>query len=278
LQLANRGYPVALAEASKMLGGRVVNESSLPGMSSYLRVRDYRESLLRRKENVDIYLDNKLAAQDILDLEIPHVILATGSHWRRDGVGRTHRFAIDGIDQVEVFTPDDVFAGVEIGGRVLIYDDDYYYMGSTLAELFRGRGQEVCLVTPESKVAIWTEYTLEQEKVQSRLLDLEVEILVSRAITRLEANKAHVENTLRKQSELNFDSIIMITSREVDNSLYQELLEFSDRFKTLRAIGDCHAPGTVAAAVYDGHASARQLESDEDVYAPLFRREIPAIG
>jgi dimethylamine/trimethylamine dehydrogenase len=278
LQLANRGYPVALAEARVELGGRVVHESSLPGMSSYLRVRDYRESQLQRKENVDIYLDNRLGAQDILDLEMPHVILATGAHWRRDGVGRSHRFAIDGIDQAKVYTPDDVFAGAQIGGRVLIYDDDYYYMGSTLAELFRGRGQEVCLLTPESKVSLWTQYTLEQEKVQSRLLDLGVEIVVSHDITRLEANKAHVEGELRERRELNFDSIVMVTSRNIDDALYQDLQEFEDRFKTLRAIGDCYAPATVAAAVYAGHSAARQLQSDKDIYVPLFRREIPAIG
>jgi len=278
LQLANRGYPVVLAEASVELGGRVVHESSLPGMSSYLRVRDYRESQLRRKENVDIYLDNRLAAQDILDLEMAHVILATGAHWRRDGVGRSHRFAIDGIDQIEVYTPDDVFAGAQIGGRVLIYDDDYYYMGSTLAELFRGRGQQVCLLTPESKVSLWTQYTLEQEKVQSRLLDLDVEIVVSHDITRLEAGKAHVEGKLRERRELNFDSIVMVTSRNIDDALYQDLQAFEDSFKTLRAIGDCYAPATVAAAVYAGHSAARQLQSDQDIYAPLFHREIPAIG
>ncbi len=277
LQLANRGYPVALAEASEMLGGRVLRESSLPGMSSYLRVRDYRESQLRGKENVEIYLDNKLGAQDIIDLEIPHVIIATGAHWRRDGVGRTHLRAIDGIDKVEVFTPDDVFAGTDISGRVLIYDDDYYYLGSTLAELFRNRGQEVCLLTPESKVSIWTEYTLEQAKVQSRLIDLDVEILVSHRITSLETNTAHLEGAHRQRLKSNFDSIIMITSRDVDDALYQTLLESEDRFRTLRAIGDCHTPGTVAAAVYDGHAAARQLDSGEDIFAPLFRRDLPAI-
>lgn len=277
LQLANRGYPVALAEASEMLGGRVLRESSLPGMSSYLRVRDYRETQLRGKENVEIYLDNKLGAQDIIDLEIPHVIIATGAHWRRDGVGRTHLRAIDGIDQVEVFTPDDVLAGADISGRVLIYDDDYYYLGSSLAELFRNRGQEVCLLTPESKVSIWTEYTLEQAKVQSRLIDLDVEILVSHWITSLEANMAHLEGAHRQRLKLDFDSIVMITSRDVDDALYQTLLESEDRFQTLRAIGDCHAPGTVAAAVYDGHAAARQLESDEDIYTLLFRRNLPVI-
>ncbi|MCP4390477.1 MAG: hypothetical protein GY802_19435, partial [Gammaproteobacteria bacterium] len=60
-------------------------------------------------------------------------------------------------------------------------------------------------------------------------------------------------------------------------ALYQALLEFEDRFKTLRAIGDCNAPGTVAAAVYDGHSAARYLESEQDIYAPLFTREIPAL-
>jgi len=49
------------------------------------------------------------------------------------------------------------------------------------------------------------------------------------------------------------------------------------RFKTLRAIGDCNAPGTVAAAVYDGHSAARYLQSGKDFYAPLFVREMPAI-
>ena len=43
LQLANRGYQVMLAEASQALGGRINRESELPGMSSYTRVRDYRE-------------------------------------------------------------------------------------------------------------------------------------------------------------------------------------------------------------------------------------------
>ncbi len=82
LQLANRGYQVSLAEASQSLGGRINRESELPGMSSYTRVRDYREYQLSQKTNVEIYLDNRLSAEDVLALEIPHVIVATGSHWR----------------------------------------------------------------------------------------------------------------------------------------------------------------------------------------------------
>ena len=69
----------------------------------------------------------------------------------------------------------------------------------------------------------------------------------------------------------------MVTSRQPDDGLFQSLQEHEHGFKTLRAIGDCNAPGTVAAAVYDGHAAARYLQSERDIYAPLFAREIPGL-
>ena len=279
LQLANRGYPVTLAEADEALGGRVSRESELPGMASYARVRDYRENLIRQKPNLEIYLDNRLSAEDILALEIPHVLIATGSHWRRDGKGREHALTIEGLDQVVVLTPDDVMAGVEIEGRVLIYDDDHYYMGSTLAQHCRNQGHDVCLVTPESKVSKWAEYTLEQKKFQSRLLDLGVEITVSNRILRVEAGNLILANVYSDahQQSVEFDTLIMVTSRQSNDGLFQSLQEHEQRFKTLRVIGDCNAPGTVAAAVYDGHSAARYLESGEDIYAPLFAREMTAI-
>ncbi len=279
MQLANRGYAVTLAEAEESLGGRVLLESRLPGMASYARVADYRQAQLRKMANVEIYLANRLQAADIVDLEIPHVLIASGARWRRDGSGKHNAFAIEGIDQVELFTPDDVLADAKLEGRVLIYDDDHYFMGSCIAERCRNQGLEVCLVTPESKVSIWTVNTLEQEKIQSRLLALGVEILVSHNIQSLAAGRATVANVFNpgQSHTLDFDSLVMVTSRDPCDELYQELLTGPGTFKSLRAIGDCHAPATVAAAVYDGHSAARYLESDQDVYAPLFRREMPGL-
>ena len=279
LQLANRGYQVSLAEASQALGGRINRESELPGMSSYTRVRDYREYQLSQKTNVEIYLDNRLSAEDVLALEIPHVIVATGSHWRHNGCGRNHAFPIDGIDSVKVLTPDDVFVGAEIRGRVLIYDDDHYFMGSTLAERFRGLGNEVSLLTPESVVSVWTQNTLEQEKIQTRLLDLDVDIVVSHELLSVSAGRATIANVYsdKHRRTLEFDTLVMVTSREPDESLYDALQPHSDHFQTLRRIGDCNAPGTVAAAVYGGHSAARYLQSAEDDYAPLFVRDMPTL-
>ncbi len=279
MQLANRGYEVTLAEAGDELGGRVSRESQLPGLSSYARVRDYRETQIVQKPNVQIYKGNRLSAEDIFKLEIPHVICATGSSWRRDGVGRHHAFAVDGIDAVAVLTPDDVMAGSEIGQRVLIYDDDHYYLGNTIAELCVQRGKQVCLVTPDSLISSWTEYTLEQEKVHARLSALGVEMITLHALQSVNAERASIASVYdaNQARDIEYDSLIMITSRTPDNSVYTDLLAQENKFKTLIAIGDCEVPSTVAAAVYAGHLAARNLDSGEDFYAPLFRREMPGL-
>jgi dimethylamine/trimethylamine dehydrogenase len=279
MQLANRGYPVTLAEAAETLGGRTTLESQLPGLASYARVRDYRESQIVRQVDVEVYRGNALSAEDILGLEIPHVILATGSKWRRDGVGRAHAFAIDGIESIAVLTPDDVLAGSRPTGRVLIYDDDHYYMGGAIAERCRQDNLQVCLVTPDSKVSSWTEYTLEQEKIQARLLSLDVELIVSHQLSKVAEGSATIANVFDKNRrvEMAFDTLIMVTSRQPNDALYQELSGQSGRFKTLLSIGDCLAPGTIAAAVYDGHLAARNLESEINFYEPLFRREMPGL-
>lgn len=77
--LGKRGYQVVLAEAKTELGGRVARERQLPGLSAWGRVADYREYQLSQMPNVDIYLDNELSADDILEFGFEHVVLATGS-------------------------------------------------------------------------------------------------------------------------------------------------------------------------------------------------------
>ncbi len=48
LALGQRGYEVTLAEKSNSLGGRVLNESALPGLGNWIRVRDYREHMISK--------------------------------------------------------------------------------------------------------------------------------------------------------------------------------------------------------------------------------------
>ena len=88
--LGNRGYTVSLAEATRALGGRVDREAKLPGLSAWIRVVDYRLRRSDKLDNVEVFMQSEMTADDIIDNDFDHVLLATGSHWRRDGVGRWH--------------------------------------------------------------------------------------------------------------------------------------------------------------------------------------------
>lgn len=62
---------------------------------------------------------------------------------------------------MELLTPDDLMAGKRPRGRrVVLYDDDHYYMGGVLAELLANDGAEVHIVTPAADVSNWTHNTM----------------------------------------------------------------------------------------------------------------------
>lgn len=275
LQLSRQGYLVMLADNHSETGGRLLDEAALPGMSSYRRVRDYRNQQLLVSPNVDLLLNNELSVQDVAETNIKHVFIATGSKWCRNARGRQHPTGLSLGRGVPVYTPDDIFAGQFPTGRVVIYDDDHYYLGGALAETLKQRGCDVQLVTPASKASAWTEHTLEQHRIQSRLLRMGVKITTSHQLRSVDGETVKVE-CVYSQSVKQFasDALLLVTSRLPNRSLYDALQSYS-HLETLKLVGDCHAPSTVAAAVYSGHLVAREMLSDED--EKLFRREQPLI-
>src|SRR5262249_45229895 len=153
------------------------------------RVRDYRVQQIQRMTNVETYLGSKLTAGDILDYGFQCVVLATGAHWRRDGIGRWRTTAVAGLDHDAVFTPDNVCAAMPITGPIGVYDDDRYYLGGVLAEQLRLQGSEVTLVTPASDVSSWTSLTLEQTWIEERLYQLGVMVLEKHSISACSNNE-----------------------------------------------------------------------------------------
>jgi dimethylamine/trimethylamine dehydrogenase len=55
--------------------------------------------------------------------------------------------------------------------------------------------------------------------------------------------------------------------------VYLALKQGSSGLKSVRAIGDCYAPSTIAAAVYSGHEYARNLDEPPPAEVP-FRRQL----
>ena len=277
--LGLRGYTVALAEAGTTLGGRVTRERALPGLAAWGRVADYRTGQIAPLPNVEVYFDSRLTASDVLGMGFQHVAIATGATWRRDAVARHHLFPIPTDPAMPVFTPDDLMAGGgPTGGRVVIYDDDHFYMGSVLADLLIARGCEVHFVTPATKVAEWTENTLEQGIIQARLMEQGAQLHLSSVPASIDAAEVVLSCTWtgreRRQAA---DAVVMVSSRVPDDGLYLDLKAQDWRgagLSSLKVIGDAAAPGPIAWATYAGRRYAEELDAEDIGDALPFRREI----
>lgn len=268
VSLGKRGYSVALAEARKVLGGRVTLESSLPGLAQWARVRDWRLNQLEKLANVDVYLDSTIDEEQILEFAPDRVVVATGAHWRRDGIGRWHASAIPGSDSPAVFTPDDVMAGALPTGPVVVFDDDHYYIGGVIAEALRSGGFEVTLVTPANEVSTWTKRTEEQPRIQARILRLGIAVETGTVLTGVNEGSVTLQSIHTEGvREVEAANVVMVTSREPMDALYQTVKE---RIPTQR-IGDCLAPGTIATAVYSGHRYAREADTKVSLGVPFAR-------
>ena len=281
LAAARRGYEVHLAEAGGELGGRVSRESRLPGLSEWGRVRDWRVTQLDRIPNVSVYFGSQIEAEHVLEFGARHVAIATGSLWRRDGVGRDSGFAVKGFDAPRVLTPDDLMAGrLPEHGPVIVWDDDHYYLGGVLAELCRSKGLEVTLVTPAATVSAWTANTLEALPIAKRVARLGIEVLTYSRVTALSDETVEVTNALTgARSEIPARALVTVTARLPVDALHAELEQMRERWDgagiaTVTRVGDCWAPSTIQQAVYSGHKWARGLDEEPELLIP---RELPMI-
>ena len=281
--LGSRGYEVALAEATTRLGGRVTRESALPGLAAWARVRDYRTGQIGSMANVEVYLDSRLEASHVHEFGADHVVLATGAHWRKDGVGRNNCTPVAGSVLPHVLSPDDIIDGAEINGPVVVFDDDHYYMGGIMAELLCSRGLDVTLVTPAPDASTWTHNTLEQKRIQTGLLEMGVEIVSLHNLASIEHDTVELSCVYTgRRSRRAATTIVMTTMRLPDETLYRSLVDdhpglARSNIKSVTRIGDALAPSTIAAAIYAGHRFARELDEPLTDGTP-FKRELATLG
>ena len=281
--LGQRGYHVILLEAHKELGGRVLRESALPGLNEWRRVVDWRLTQIKKMKNVEVYPSSPMTAGEILETGAWNIIIATGAAWRRDGMGRTLRKPIPGYDLQHVLSPDDLMIRnmesrsllleIHMGHQnVLIYDDDHYYMGGILAELLAANGFNVSLITPAPLVSFWSQFTLEQERIQGRLVKLGVALHAQTVLSEIENDCVRLTNTVSgKRVGVSCDGVILVSDRISNDSLYYELKPALEEGKlnSLRVIGDAEAPNIIAQAVFSGHLAAREFEEEKTEGTPF---------
>ncbi|MFK7733059.1 MAG: FAD-dependent oxidoreductase [Pseudomonadales bacterium] len=273
LSAAKRGYRVALAEAGTELGGRVHQESRLPGLNEWRRVVEHRIHQLQKQTRVDIYLDSRLDAEHIVDFGFNHVLLATGARWRNDGVGRSLLDTNYSTDSSMLFSVNSVLAGdtpsaQPADGPIVIYDDDGYYMAAVIALQCQRAGFECVLVCSQGTAAHWSQYTEELPLVNAQLLNEGVKIISSHAVCSLSDTSAILRCLFSgKEIELACSTLIPVTARIPNDSLYYDLINLEARWQaagllSVTRVGDCIAPGIIAQAVHSGREAAMELDVD----------------
>jgi dimethylamine/trimethylamine dehydrogenase len=75
--------------------------------------------------------------------------------------------------------------------------------------------------------------------------------------------------------------VVLVTARLPESGTALDLEERRDRWpeaglQQVRAVGDAHAPGTIASAIWDGRRFAEAIQGPGE--EALFRRDLPSLG
>jgi dimethylamine/trimethylamine dehydrogenase len=269
--LLKAGQQVTIADAAERAGGRISLECALPGLSTWGRVRDYRLLQINQSANANLYLNSEMSAEEISEFDCDSIVLATGSTWRRDGVGSTNFEPID-FGTTKVFSSGDILEGAQPtkGCHVVVYDDDHFYMASAIAESLALLNYQVSYVTPLPMIATWTDNTLEQDAIIERLRSLNVALHPNTSIN----NRVGFNNQLTGvELQLDTHEIVFVGARTPNDELEASLMMLKTA-ATLYTAGDCVTPGIIQAAVLSGHSVARTILAGENVMLASNREQL----
>jgi dimethylamine/trimethylamine dehydrogenase len=199
-------------------------------------------------------------------------------------------------------TPEQVFEGKKaIGKRVVILNADTYFMAPSLAEKLAVAGHEVTVVTGVH-LANYMHFTLEYPNMMRRMHELHVTEIHNAFSSKIEKGRLEVydiwgdgsKRTYRGVGHLpreankshrwvEFDSLILVTGRHSNDSLYRGLKEQQGKWgengvKSVYLIGDAEAPRLIADATFSGQRLAREIE-EANAQLPLpYKRETMVWG
>ena len=270
-----RGHTVMLAEATKTLGGRVTRECALRGLSEWARVRDWRVGQIDKLETVEVFRESAMTVEDALGVGARHILIATGARWTTDGAGQSNPAPFERTPDARVLDPNALLAGEPVdlpaGSRVLIYDDEHYYIAGALAHRLREMGYGVAIATPLGRVGSWTALTEETRQATAALIEADVELVTDKLLVGFDGAQARLACAhTDRETFFAADAVLPVTRREPQDSLYYDLIADADRLRaadvaTIARIGDCDAPAMIANAVYSGHVAAMALgQSDAE--------------
>jgi dimethylamine/trimethylamine dehydrogenase len=282
--LGKRGFRrVHLVDAATEIGGCLRWVTRLPGLGEWSRLVNWRRIQLDRLANVEVITGRRLDAGQVLEYGAELVVIATGARWSGDGLNPITHTRLAGADHSSPFvlTPEQIMLEGKRppGKRVVVFDCEGSFTGSTLAELLAREEHTVDLITPLREIASASDELFEGEIVRQRLHDLGVRMHRATSVERVTPDHVELVGEFGETRELATDAIVLVTQRVSDDALYAEL--DADRGALTNAdiaglyrVGDCVAPGDLGDTIFSGHRLAREIDSRNPAVALPHLREL----
>ncbi|MFH2128531.1 MAG: FAD-dependent oxidoreductase [Pseudomonadota bacterium] len=242
-----RGHQVVLFEQGPSLGGLLI-PASAPGFKSDLALlRDYFERQMELT-GVEVALNTRADAEDILKLRPDVVFLATGAEaWLPP---------VPGAQSPEVKRAVEVFLEPGLAGQnCLIVGGGF--VGCELAVHLAQLGRKVTVVEqlPEVLDNIRTVHP-NREMLLAMLAQHQVTLVTGAQLQEVNTTGAVVSVDGNEAQSLAADSVIMATGFTPRCELFEALW---GRVAQVSRLGDCLKPGKILDAVWDGFGRARVI-------------------
>lgn len=254
---ALRGHRVVLAEASAHLGGAINVASRAPRLLNIGDATYWLESEVYRL-GVEVRLNTFMDADDVLAEQADHVIIATGSMPRMDGVQIMNPGApVPGVSQPHVISSVDLLTDPQrpLGTHAVVVDDIGHYEAVAVAEHLIVHDVAVTYVTRLPAFAPTVSTFNRASAALSRLYRGDFELLVRHHLVAVRPGECEVRPLQSSKSRVvRADTVVLVTANEPLRELHDVLrVEIAG----LSLIGDAAAPRDLQAAIAEGHHAGR---------------------
>jgi 2,4-dienoyl-CoA reductase-like NADH-dependent reductase (Old Yellow Enzyme family)/thioredoxin reductase len=245
---ALRGHRVVLLEQGTVLGGQVLTAARAPKRETLAQIAGWLERQVRNHD-VDVRLNVRAAASDVLALKPEAVIIATGATPRVPG--------IPGVALAHVTTAAGILAGDHVPGRrCVVVDEEGHCTAPTTADFLAQRGHQVTLISRYFMVGEDIDEGVRAD-LYARLFKQGVRVETTTVATEVVPGGVRVRHTYSgAEGMLEADTVVMAFGGKAEDSLYHEL---EGRVPELTLVGDAYSPRRIHDAILDGTRAARAI-------------------
>ncbi|MDB5159677.1 MAG: hypothetical protein JWR50_4384, partial [Mucilaginibacter sp.] len=259
---ALKGHKVVLCEASPDLGGMVKVAAKAPKSSNFGDIAVWLEAEIYRL-GVEVRLNTYVETADIAAERADHVIIATGSAPRMDGLQPSFPTqVVRGVDQPHVLSSLDVFTAPRDWGRsAVVLDTVGDYEAVAVMEQLLTDGVKVTYLTAAAAMGeAMGVANVRAVSAYERFLQLgEFEILPRHHLVEIEKDQVLVRPYLGRQNQVRAvpaDTVVLVTQNEPLSHLYDEM---SATHPNMTLVGDAQQPRDLMCAIWEGHRAARAI-------------------